>query len=143
MNKSVLITAVLMLLIGIGIGSRLDNFLPNTPAPMEHKDIPADRKQQARQVLFYRHPMNPTVTSAAPAKDSMGMDYIPVYAADKGDEKSPAGSVKIDGTMVQNIGVRTAKAVQSTLTHTVRAVGRVAFDEERMVHLHPKTEGWI
>ena len=143
MNKSLWITAVLMLLIGIGIGSRLDNFLPNIPAPMEHRDMPADRTQQARQVLFYRNPMNPTVTSAAPAKDSMGMDYIPVYAEANGDTKSPVGTVKIDATMVQNIGVRTAKAIQTTLTHTVRAVGRVAFDEERMVHLHPKTEGWI
>ena len=32
-----------------------------------------------RKPLFYRNPMNPTVTSPVPAKDSMGMDYIPVF----------------------------------------------------------------
>ena len=30
--------------------------------------------------LFYRNPMNPAITSPVPAKDEMGMDYIPVYA---------------------------------------------------------------
>src|SRR5512143_3869157 len=33
----------------------------------------------ARKILFYRNPMNPMVTSPTPAKDEMGMDYVPVY----------------------------------------------------------------
>jgi Cu(I)/Ag(I) efflux system membrane fusion protein len=33
-----------------------------------------------REILFYRNPMDPTITSPVPAKDSMGMDYVPVYA---------------------------------------------------------------
>ena len=93
-----------------------------------------------REVLFYRNPMNPTVTSRAPAKDNMGMDYIPVYAGETGGEP---GLVSIDPVTVQNIGVRTAKVQRRTLTRLVRAVGRVAFDEERVTRLHPKTEGWI
>jgi membrane fusion protein, copper/silver efflux system len=36
-----------------------------------------------RKVLFYRHAMNPSVTSSAPKKDEMGMDYIPVYEDEK------------------------------------------------------------
>jgi Cu(I)/Ag(I) efflux system membrane fusion protein len=40
--------------------------------------------------LFYRHPMNPTVTSPTPAKDEMGMDYLPVYAEDS----TPSVAVK-------------------------------------------------
>lgn len=99
--------------------------------------------QKPRKILFYRHPMNPSVTSPTPAKGSMGMDYIAVYAEDNNDKKSPPGTVKIDGVTVQNIGVRTAKAIRTTLSHTILAVGRVTYDEERMVHLHPKTEGWI
>jgi len=30
--------------------------------------------------LYYRHPMNPKITSPVPAKDEMGMDYVPIYA---------------------------------------------------------------
>ncbi|NIO42883.1 MAG: efflux RND transporter periplasmic adaptor subunit [Burkholderiales bacterium] len=33
-----------------------------------------------REVLYYRNPMNPEITSPVPAKDEMGMDYIAVYA---------------------------------------------------------------
>ena len=33
-----------------------------------------------RKPLYYRHPMNPQVTSTTPAKDEMGMDYVAVYA---------------------------------------------------------------
>lgn len=40
---------------------------------------------ESRKVLFYRHPMRPEVTSTVPAKDDMGMDYVPVY----GEEAAP------------------------------------------------------
>ncbi|MHB1013554.1 MAG: heavy metal-binding domain-containing protein, partial [Desulfobacteria bacterium] len=33
----------------------------------------------ARKILFYRNAMNPNVTSPTPSKDSMGMDFVPVY----------------------------------------------------------------
>src|SRR4029079_3299884 len=41
---------------------------------------PAEGKSGERQILYYRHPMNPAVTSPVPAKDDMGMNYVPVYA---------------------------------------------------------------
>ncbi len=43
-----------------------------------------------RKPLFYRNPMNPAITSPVPAKDEMGMDYIPVYAEEeKPKERKP------------------------------------------------------
>src|SRR5437763_4953970 len=33
-----------------------------------------------RRILYYRNPMGLPDTSPVPKKDSMGMDYIPVYA---------------------------------------------------------------
>ncbi len=41
-----------------------------------------------RRILFYRNPMNPAITSPTPAKDDMGMDYVPVYA--DGGQRAPA-----------------------------------------------------
>ena len=100
-----------------------------------------------QQPLFYRNPMNPAVTSPVPAKDQMGMDYIPVYAngggANGGGAQGPAGTVSIDSVTVQNIGVRTARVVRDTLTRVIRTSGRVDYNEERLTRLHPKTEGWI
>ena len=98
---------------------------------------------KARKPLFYRNAMNPSVTSPVPAKDSMGMDYIPVYADDEANSGDPTGTVKIDATTVQNIGVRTARAQQGPLSRVVRAVGRVDFDETRLARLHPKIDGWV
>lgn len=135
MNKPVLIIAPIMLLAGLAGGYWL--------AESKHASVQVTPEAVTKKILFYRSPMNPSVTSPLPAKDAMGMDYIAVYVDQSAAEQAPVGTVTIDGTTVQNIGVRTAKAVQSTLTHTVRAVGRVTYDEERMVHLHPKTEGWI
>jgi len=102
------------------------------------EDKPAERKP-----LFYRNPMNPAVTSPVPAKDNMGMDYIPVYPEGNSNSKAPAGTVTIDSTVVQNIGVRTIKAKLSSLSRNVRTIGRVTFDEQRVTRLHPKYDGWI
>jgi len=70
------------------------------------------------------------------------MDYKPVYADDS-QNNDVAGTVKIDPVVVQNIGVRTAKAEIGNLSRTIRAVGKVDYDEEKMARIHPKTEGWI
>jgi Cu(I)/Ag(I) efflux system membrane fusion protein len=92
--------------------------------------------------LFYRNAMNPSVTSPVPAKDNMGMDYVPVYANERADE-AVLGTVEIDPVMRQNMGVRTAFVENKSLSRSVRAAGRIDFDEERMARLHPKVEGWI
>ena len=94
-----------------------------------------------REPLFYRNPMNPEITSPVPAKGSMGMDYIPVYADDT--TRGPAGTVSIDPVMLQNIGVRTAVAQRRTLAREIHTVGRVDYDEQRITRLHPKIQGWI
>jgi len=125
---------------------------PTVTSPVPAKDsmgmdyVPVyaeEKKPKQRKILFYRSPMNPSVTSPVPAKDAMGMDYVPVYADDGQTGDEPAGMVKINGTIQQQIAVRTAKAVRDTLSHTVRAVGRVDYDEEMLVRLHPKIDGWV
>ncbi|WP_077729688.1 efflux RND transporter periplasmic adaptor subunit [Methylocaldum sp. 14B] len=51
----------------------------------------AEATPTERKPLFYRHPMNPAVTSPVPAKDEMGMDYVPVYPEEETSQKPPAG----------------------------------------------------
>ena len=97
---------------------------------------------EAKKPLFYRSPMNPEITSAVPAKDAMGMDYVPVFA-ESATDNAPAGTVRIDPVTVQNIGVRTAKAERRTMASTIQTVGRIDYDEQRLTKLHPKTEGWV
>ncbi len=174
MNKSLLMITPLALAIGLAGGYWLANpkqadeqhttssserkilfyrnpMNPSVTSPVPAKDsmgmdyVPvyakADKPKE-RKILFYRSPMNPSVTSPVPAKDAMGMDYVPVYADDSSNDE-PVGTVNIDGTVIQEMSVRTAKAVRGTLSHIIRAVGRVDYNEEVLVRLHPKIEGWI
>lgn len=139
MNRQLIITAALMLVLGVGAGYLLFASKPDNVS----QEKPGTALPDIKKPLFYRSPMNPSVTSPVPEKDAMGMDYLPVYADDDAGAADAAGTVRIDAVTVQNIGVRTATAKKSILSHVVRAVGRVSYDEERIVRLHPKTEGWI
>jgi Cu(I)/Ag(I) efflux system membrane fusion protein len=132
------IKALLVVLLALGIGGGAGYL-----AALHRKAPEGAPAAQARKPLFYRNPMNPAVTSPVPAKDAMGMDYVPVYAEDAAAPQGPPGTVSIDPVVVQDIGVRTAPAERRTLTREVHAVGRVAYDEEHLTRLHPKTEGWI
>lgn len=134
MNKSTMITAVLMLAVGLAVG----NWLPDRTDMTS-----AGASDTAEEPLFYRSPMNPSVTSPVPAKDAMGMDYVPVYASDVQGSGGNPGTVGIAPVTVQNIGVRTKTAVRGSLTRTIRAVGVVSYDEESIVRLHPKIDGWV
>ncbi len=71
------------------------------------------------------------------------MDFVPVFADDDSTTNSTPGTVKIDPVTEQNIGVRTTTVKKDILSHIVRTVGRVDYDEERIIRLHPKVEGWI
>jgi len=143
MSKSSIIVAVVMLTIGIGGGWLAKDYIQPTTTQPHQNNRQAAHSKKNKQPLFYRSPMNPSVTSPIPTKDPMGMDYVPVYADDNSEEGQPTGTVKIDPVVAQNIGVRTAIVKRDILSHIVRTVGRVDYDEERIVRLHPKIEGWI
>lgn len=96
-----------------------------------------------RKPLYYRNPMGLPDTSPTPKKDSMGMDYVPVY---EGDDPAPAGptnTLRISTEKVQKLGVRTEPAAMRPLGRTVRASGRVEPDERRTFAIAPKVEGYV
>lgn len=135
MNK---LTVVILLLVALLTGAALGYWLVGSaPAPTV-----APATGNDREPLFYRNPMNPQVTSPVPAKDNMGMDYIPVYADARQDD-TPAGTVRIDPVTTQSMGVRTALAERRSLSRDIQTLGRVDYDEQRITRLHPKIEGWI
>jgi len=141
MIKKIIAVAIITLALGAGGGYWLASRHMDVSMGMDTsvKDSKADNRKKP---LYYRNPMNPTVTSPVPAKDNMGMDYIPVYADDASDGSVP-GTVVIDPTVEQSIGVRTALASRKEISRTIQTVGRVDFDEELLTRLHPKISGWI
>ena len=137
MSAKSLTAVILAIAAGSGAGYWL--------AGQQHAQAPISpaAEQPKGKILFYRNPMNPAITSSVPAKDEMGMDYIPVYAGGSSASSAPSGTVRIDPVVTQNIGVRTAKAERKTLTRDIRTVGRIDYDERLVARLHPKVEGWV
>lgn len=102
----------------------------------------ADGPCDGGKVKFYRNPMGAPDVSAAPKKDSMGMDYIPV-CEDGAGPKPPTGTVTISADRVQKIGVRTEEVQERDLSRSVRAFATVQYDERRQSVVAPKFGGWI
>lgn len=95
------------------------------------------------EVLYYRHPMNPAIHSDKPAKDDMGMDYIPVYAEKSAAPVSDNNEIRIDPRMVQNLGVRLGVVERRSFSQTIDAAGTVVINERGVTSLNPRITGWV
>ncbi len=93
-----------------------------------------------RKLLYYRNPMGLPDTSPVPKKDSMGMDYIPVYAGDETEDKE---GFKISAAKVQKLGVQSAPVEMRELGSSLRLNARITTDEQRLYTIAPKFEGWV
>jgi membrane fusion protein, copper/silver efflux system len=98
-----------------------------------------------RRVLFYRHPMEPAIHSNQPAKDSMGMDYVPVYEDETQGASTVEGraGIRVLPDRAQLLGIRSVTVGSGFTGGTVRTVGRVAMDERRREVVHAKYEGYV
>jgi membrane fusion protein, copper/silver efflux system len=92
-----------------------------------------------KKIKYYRNPMGLPDTSPTPKKDSMGMDYLPVY---EGEDEGGSG-IQVSNARVQNMGVRVAPVQKRQLDAVVRASGRIEVDERRLVTVTAKFEGYI
>lgn len=92
-----------------------------------------------RKVVYYRNPMGLPDTSKVPKKDSMGMDYIPVFEGDQAD----ASTVKVSLGKLQRTGVRTATAQMASISRKIRVPGTVALDERLISVISMRTDAFI
>jgi len=148
-------TKQIILLIGVMAaftlgGYWLGTMSGGTAIVMEHSNesagqtaaeqVPSEDQKGEREILYWQAPMNPSEIYDKPGKSKMGMDLVPVYA----DEASSSeGMVKINPVVVQNMNVRTEPVVQKNLSTTVRAVGKVEYDEQKLHIVNTKISGWI
>jgi membrane fusion protein, copper/silver efflux system len=92
-----------------------------------------------RKIIHYRNPMGLPDVSPVPKKDSMGMDYIPVYEGEEDD----AGGIKVSPGKIQRTGVRTEIVSRRAVARGVRAPGVVAIDERSISVVAPRFDGFI
>lgn len=115
----------------------------NDRATAQASAMPVPPKADVRRILYYRNPMGLADTSPKPKKDSMGMDYIPVYA-DEGTQGDPPGMVRIAPGRLQTLGVRTeAVEMRPTVAQAVQATGILQFDERNLATVTTRVPGWI
>lgn len=145
MNKSVSVLAALVAGAVIG-GLAMWKAYPLLPAlngqDVEQKEI-ADSADGEKKPLYWVAPMDPNYKRDKPGKSPMGMDLIPVYEEDAGGAEGGAGTVQISPDVVNNLGVRTVVAERKKMHATIQTVGYVQYDEDQLVHIHPRVEGWI
>lgn len=116
---------------GYVIGNKKET---NSNAPQETNTQPKERN-----ILYYRNPMGLADISDVPKKDSMGMDYIPVYEG----EAVSVNHVQISMDKMQKIGVQTEVIEKRLLTKTIRATGIFQVDERREHIVSPRFSGWV
>ncbi|WP_334056707.1 efflux RND transporter periplasmic adaptor subunit [Alteromonas sp. S005] len=147
-TKSTLIKGLLVgLLVGGLLAFGLARLLPSSASismALDNKDSAVSDEEKP---LYWVAPMDDSYRRDKPGKSPMGMDLVPVYANDeatsaKSNERTP-GTVMIAPNVQHNIGVKVAPVTIGTLQQTVTAVGNVAYDEDSIVHIHPRVSGWV
>jgi membrane fusion protein, copper/silver efflux system len=89
---------------------------------------PEASQSSGKRVLYYRNPMGLPDTSPTPKKDSMGMDYIPVYEG----EAEEGNTVTVSPGKLQRTGVRSELVKRQVISRPVRAPGTIQVDERRL-----------
>ena len=88
----------------------------------------------------YVCPMHPAIVRDRPDSCPIcGMDLV-AKQIDLSDERP---SVTLSAAVVQNMGVRTATIERGTLWKYIKTQGKVAYDDDRIIQVHPRTAGWI
>jgi len=105
------------------------------------KEAAAKAPPGERKVKHYKSTMNPGEVSPGPAKDSMGMDMVPVYEDEAAAAESSA--ITIDPVTMQNMNLLTGLVTRGPLRRVVRTVGAVDFDETALTEVTTKFKGWV
>jgi Cu(I)/Ag(I) efflux system membrane fusion protein len=95
---------------------------------------------EPRKPLYWYDPMYAQQKFDQPGKSPfMDMQLVPKYADDAGG----AGTVSISPRMVQNLGVRTAKARSGSVEQRFETTGAVAYNERAVVEVQARAMGFI
>jgi Cu(I)/Ag(I) efflux system membrane fusion protein len=92
-----------------------------------------------KKILYYRNPMGLPDVSKTPKKDSMGMDYIPVYDG----EDTDSSTVKVSAGKLQRIGVKSQPVTRRAIAVPVRAPGTIQLDERRISVIALRAESFV
>ncbi|MEA2950922.1 MAG: rane fusion protein copper/silver efflux system [Alphaproteobacteria bacterium] len=108
-------------------------------APMKPDTAKSAATDGAKKIRYYRNPMGLPDISKTPKKDSMGMDYIPVYEGEQDD----SSTITLTPGKQQRLGVATEKAGTRVLSVPIRAPGTIQLDERRISVVSVRSEAFV
>lgn len=131
-------------LVGLSAGVFVGVALTTTFFLLTGEDsAPSAAQTQEKEPLYWVAPMDPNYRRDAPGKSPMGMDLIPVYEEELTGAGAGPGTVRISPDVVNNLGVRTAPVEQGQLNTEIDTVGYLQSNQDEMVHINPRIEGWV
>ncbi|WP_096084974.1 efflux RND transporter periplasmic adaptor subunit [Agaribacterium haliotis] len=122
-------------LLGLAISAAFFLFASPSAAPTEPS------LEQERKILYWVAPMDANYRRDKPGLSPMGMELVPVYE-DNNTQPSP-GAIKINPSVINKLGVRSSEAKLGHLDEAILTVGFVKYDENRLIHIHPRVSGWV
>ncbi len=125
---------VIFLLLGLVVGAGLVYIWTSFADPSSEGS--AEKKP-----LYWVAPMDANYRRDKPGKSPMGMDLIPVYEDDA--QSGNDSGITISPNVVNNLGVRVAKVTLGELENNISTVGYIKYDENRLIHIHPRVTGWV
>lgn len=97
--------------------------------------------------MYWVAPMDPNYKRDKPGLSPMGMELIPVYDNHDNNQDGNAamglGVVKISPEVINNLGVRAEQVALKTLESDIATIGYIQYDEDQLVHINPRVEGWV
>ena len=128
--------AIILMIVGVSFLSK----------PASHQGHDSQTTTESAKKQMYHCPMHPTYISDKPGDCPIcNMKLVPMKET---DDKSSAGlsgqaSVTITPQQEQLIGVRKEQVTGRTLTRTIRAVGTIVYNAQKMYHINTKIAGWV
>ena len=98
----------------------------------------AKTDSSGRRILYWYDPMVPAEHYPGPGKSSMNMELQPKYA-----DEGAQGGVTVSPTVMQNLGIRLAKAEVRDISPMIRSVGHVDFDQRLITQVQTLTPGFV
>ncbi|WP_061007485.1 efflux RND transporter periplasmic adaptor subunit [Vibrio sp. CUB2] len=133
--------ATIALIVGGALGFGANHFITGSAHDMSA--MGGESAASSNDPLYWVAPMDPNYKRDKPGKSPMGMDLIPVYAEDLSGEKSAPGTITIDPSVENNLGVKTAKVTLEKLSPRIETVGYIAFDESLLWQTNVRVAGWV
>jgi len=127
---------------GMIIGGIITFSVSNFIAPSDMNEVTSATDEE-KKPLYWVAPMDANYKKDKPGKSPMGMDLVAVYDdGGKGPDEGP-GTIRISSDVANNLGVRTVTVQYKRLHTQINTVGYVTYDQDKLVDIHPRVQGWI